>query len=141
MKYFLDTSVLVPVFVDEHPHHEASLALFSRADKKHASCAAHSLAEVYATLTRLPGKHRASASEAMLFLEEMKERLAFISLDAEEYWRAVIESAESGIVGGTIYDSLLAHCALKAKAETIFTWNIDHFRHVGPEVAKRVRTP
>lgn len=141
MKFFLDTSVLVPVFVDDHPHHEASLAVFSRAEKKHASCAAHSLAEVYATLTRLPGRDRASASEAMLFLESMDERLTFISLDTDEYWRAIMHAAESGIVGGTIYDALLAHCALKARAETIFTWNIDHFRRVGPEVAKRVRTP
>lgn len=141
MKYFLDTSVLVPVFVDEHPHHEASLAVFLRAEKKHASCAAHSLAEVYATLTRLPGKHRASASEAMLFLDSMEQRLSFITLDAEEYWRALVRSAESGIVGGTIYDALLAHCALKARANTIFTWNLDHFRRCGPEVAKRVRTP
>jgi predicted nucleic acid-binding protein len=141
MKVFLDTSVLVPVFVDEHPHHEASLEVFSRADKKHASCAAHSLAEVYATLTRLPGKHRASASEAMLFLENMEKRMAFVSLNAEEYWRAVMHSAASGIVGGTIYDALLGHCALKARVDTIFTWNIDHFRRVGPEVAKRVRTP
>lgn len=115
--------------------------MFSRAEKKHASCAAQSLAEVYATLTRLPGRDRASASEATLFLESMDERLTFISLDTEEYWRAIMHSAESGIVGGTIYDALLAHCALKARAETIFTWNIDHFRRVGPEVAKRVRTP
>ncbi len=141
MKYFLDTSVLVPVFVDQHPHHEASLAVFLRSDKKHAGCAAHSLAEVYSTLTRLPGKHRANASEAMLFLENMEERLAFISLDAEEYWKAVTHAAESGIVGGMIYDALLAQCALKARAETIFTWNTEHFRRVGSEVAKRVRTP
>jgi predicted nucleic acid-binding protein len=141
VKFFFDTSVLVPVFVEEHPHHEASLAVFLRSDKKRGSCAAHSLAEVYATLTRLPGKHRASASEAMLFLENMEERLVLISLDAEEYWRAVMHSAESGIVGGMIYDALLAHCALKARAETIFTWNVEHFRRVGPEVAKRIRTP
>jgi predicted nucleic acid-binding protein len=141
VKFFFDTSVLVPVFVEEHPHHEASLAVFLRSDKKRGSCAAHSLSEVYATLTRLPGKHRASASEAMLFLENMEERLVLISLDAEEYWRAVMHSAESGIVGGMIYDALLAHCALKARAETIFTWNVEHFRRVGPEVAKRIRTP
>lgn len=141
MKFFFDTSVLVPVFVEEHPHHEASLAVFLRSDKKRGSCAAHSLAEVYATLTRLPGKHRASASEAMLFLENMQERLVLISLDAEEYWRAVMHSAESAIVGGMIYDALLAHCALKARAETIFTWNVEHFRRAGPEVAKRIRTP
>jgi len=141
VQFFFDTSVLVPVFVEEHPHHEASLAVFLRSDKKRGSCAAHSLAEVYATLTRLPGKHRASASEAMLFLENMQERLVLISLDAEEYWRAVMHSAESAIVGGMIYDALLAHCALKARAETIFTWNVEHFRRVGPEVAKRIRTP
>ena len=141
MRYFLDTSVLVPVFVDDHPHHEASLALFSRMDKKQSICAAHSLVEVYSTLTRLPGRHRASASEAMLFLENIRERLAFVSLDAEEYLKAIMRAAEAEIEGGTIYDALLAHCALKARAETIFTWNIDHFRRVGPEVAKRVRTP
>jgi predicted nucleic acid-binding protein len=141
MKYFFDTSVLVPVFVDDHVHHEASLAVFSRSDKKHAICAAHSLAEVYATLTRLPGKDRASTSEAMLFLESMEARLTFISLDSAEYWSAIMRSAQSGIEGGTIYDALLAHCALKAGAEIIYTWNVDHFRRVGPEVARRVRTP
>jgi predicted nucleic acid-binding protein len=141
VKYFFDTSVLVPVFLEEHLHHEASLAVFVRSDKKHSSCAAYSLAEVYATLTRLPGKHRASASEAMLFLENMEERLALISLDGEEYSKAVMHSAESGIVGGMIYDALLAQCALKVRAETIFTWNVEHFRRLGPEVAKRVRTP
>lgn len=141
MKYFFDTSVLVPVFVDDHVHHEASLAVFSRSDKKHASCAAHSLAEVYATLARLPGKDRASTSEAMLFLESMEARLTFISLDSAEYWSAIMRSAQSGIEGGTIYDALLAHCALKAGAEIIYTWNVDHFRRVGPEVARRVRTP
>jgi predicted nucleic acid-binding protein len=141
MKYFFDTSVLVPVFVDDHPHHAISLQAFSGVTKNQASCGVHSLAEVYSTLTRFPGKHRASAPEAMLFLENIRERLALIALDAEEYWRAIMHSAESGVVGGTIYDALLAHCALKARAETILTWNIDHFRRVGPEVSKRVRTP
>ena len=141
MKYFFDTSVLVPVFVDEHPHHEASLAAFLRADKKHASCGAHSLAEVYSTVTRIPGKHRASATEAMLFLTNMAERLTFVTLDAEEYWTAIANAAESGVVGGTIYDALLAQCALKAKADIIYTWNIGHFQQLGGEVARRVRTP
>lgn len=141
MRCFLDTSVLVPVFVDEHPHHEASLAVFLRADKKHASCGAHSLAEVYSTLTRLPGSHRASATDAMLFLQDMAARLTFISLESEEYWTAISNSAEAGIVGGTIYDALLAFCALKAKVEVIYTWDLDHFRRLGSEVAKRVRTP
>jgi predicted nucleic acid-binding protein len=141
VKAFFDTSVLVPVFVDEHPHHTASFAAFLHAEKKHASCGAHSLAEVYSTVTRLPGKHRASASEGMLFLANIAARLSFVSLNGDEYWRAIEESAELEVVGGTIYDALLAHCALKAKADIIYTWNLGHFRQLGPEVAKRLRIP
>ena len=141
MKYFFDTSVLVPVFVDEHPHHEASLTAFLQAEKKRASCGAHSLAEVYSTVTRLPGKHRATAAEAMLFLTNMAERLTFIVLNAEEYWAAIANAADFGIVGGTIYDVLLARCALKSKADIIYTWDIGHFQRLGDEVAQRLRTP
>src|SRR5579883_3337568 len=68
MKGFLDTSVLVPVFYGDHVHHKASLALFIRFDKTTGCCAAHSLAEVYSTLTRMPGKHRISGEQAMLFV-------------------------------------------------------------------------
>ena len=141
MRSFFDTSVLVPVFVDDHPHHAASLAVFLHAEKRHATCGAHSLAEVYSTVTRLPGKHRASGSEAMLFLANIAERLTFVSLNAGEYWKAIEESAEFGVVGGNIYDALLAHCALKAKADIIYTWNLGHFQQLGSEVTKRLRTP
>ena len=41
-----------------------------------------------------------------------------------------------GIVGGAIYDALLAACALKAKAETLFTWNLRHYGQFGPEVTE-----
>jgi predicted nucleic acid-binding protein len=44
-------------------------------------------------------------------------------------------------VGGTIYDALLVHCAFKAKAEIIYTWNVKHYGQFGLEAAKRVRTP
>lgn len=77
----------------------------------------------------------------MRFLADMAERLTFIALGAEEYWATIAESAEFGVVGGLIYDALLARCALKAKAETIYTWNLAHFQQLGPDVAKRIRTP
>ena len=68
MKGFFDTSVLVPVFYGDHVHHGASLELFIQFDKATGCCGAHSLAEVYSTLTRMPGKHRISGEQAMLFL-------------------------------------------------------------------------
>jgi len=141
VKWFFDSSVLVPIFHRDHVHHEASLQAFAVAEKKNACCAAHSLAEVYSTLTRLPGKWRLSGEQVLLFLESIKGRCSIIVLDAEDYASAIETAAAMGIVGGTIYDALLAHCALKADAETILTWNIEDFRRLGPEVAKRIRTP
>ncbi len=141
MRYFFDTSVIVPAFIDEHIHHEASLKAYLRADKKHDCCGAHSLAEVYSTLTRLPPSHRASADQAMSFLEDMARRLTFIALDVEEYWDTIADAAASGVVGGLTYDALLASCAIKAKVETIYTWNIGHFQQFGNRVARLIKTP
>src|SRR5579863_8468922 len=141
MKGFFDTSVLVPVFYGDHVHHQASLALFIQFDKSTGSCGAHSLAEVYSTLTRMPGRHRISAEQAMLFVGDIRERLSVISLDGGEYADALAASAALGIVGGGIYDAMLAHCAIKAKAETIYSWNGRHYAQCGPEVIQRLRTP
>src|SRR5580704_16224716 len=123
MKAFFDTSVLVPVFYGDHVHHASSIGLFVHFDKATGCCGAHSLAEVYSTLTRMPGKHRISGDQAMLFIGSIRERLAVIALSGDEYADALQSSAASGIIGGGIYDAMLAHCALKAKAETIYTWN------------------
>jgi predicted nucleic acid-binding protein len=141
MKAFFDTSVLVPVFYGDHIHHEASLELFIQFDKSTGACGAHSLAEVYSTLTRMPGKHRISAEQAMLFVGSIRERLSLVALDGEEYVDALQASAALGIVGGGIYDALLAHCAIKANAETIYSWNSRHYGQCGPAVTGRLRTP
>jgi len=141
VKWFFDTSVLIPAFLEDHVNHERSFAAFTAANRRVACCAAHSLAEVYATVTRLPGKHRMSGEQALFFLEEIEERLAIVSLDSGEYLKVIRRAAAAGIVGGTIYDALLAGCAIKAKAETIYTWDERHFRLLDPEIAERVEKP
>ena len=141
MKGFFDTSVLVPLFYRDHVHHRPSQELFIRFNQSTGSCGAHSLAEVYATLTRMPGKRRISGEQAMLFIGNIRERLSIVALNSEEYARALQASAVRGIVGGAIYDAMLAQCVLKAKAETIYTWNVRYYAQCGPEVVGRVRTP
>jgi predicted nucleic acid-binding protein len=141
LKWFFDTSVLVPAFIEDAVDHDRCLAVYALSNKRVACCAAHSLAEVYATVTRLPGELRASPEQAMLFLADMAERLTIVPLDSAEYFGAIQQAALNGIVGGTIYDALLAACAIKAKAETIYTDNKRHFRMFGPEVASRVKRP
>jgi predicted nucleic acid-binding protein len=141
VKSFFDTSVLVATSVEVHEHHERSFALFSGADRKTACCAAHSLAELYATLTRFPGKARLSADQALLILDSVEEKLEIVSLDAREYRLAIQDAATAGIVGGTIYDALIGWCALKARATRIYTWDVADFQRLGVEIAEKVRTP
>lgn len=127
--------------MEDHERHEASMAAFVAADRKHACCAAHSLAEFYSALTRLPGKHRVSGEQVLLFTEAIEERLTLIALDSREYSSTIREAASAGIVGGMLYDALLARCARKAAAEVIYTWNLQHFRRLGREIARRIKTP
>jgi predicted nucleic acid-binding protein len=80
VKAFLDTSVLVATFYGDHEYHHPSIELFLRYEKRDVSCGAHSLAEVYATLTGMPGKNRAGPDETLLFLGNIRERLTVIAL-------------------------------------------------------------
>lgn len=89
----------------------------------------------------MPGKHRISGEQAMLFIGSIRERLSVVALDGDEYAEALQASAARGIIGGGIYDAILAHCALKAQAETIYSWNTRHYGPCGPEVTQRLRTP
>ena len=141
MKSFFDTSVLVPIFYVDHIHHEASLKLVVQFDKSSACCGVHSLAEIYSTLTRMPGKNRVSGEEAMRFISSIRDCISMVALTSQEYADALDASAALGIVGGAIYDAMLAHCAMKAEAEAIYTWNTRHYARFGPEVVRRLRTP
>lgn len=77
----------------------------------------------------------------MLFIDDVRKRLTIVSLTEQEYYSTLSQSAGEGILGGTIYDALLARCALKSNCEIIYTWNTTDFTRLGTEVAKRTRTP
>lgn len=140
MKAFLDTSVLVAAFYSDHENHAPSLDLLVRHGRKSTGCGAHSLAEVYASLTGMPGKHRVGGDEALLYIGSIREFASVVALTGEEYFRALEDGAKETVAGGSTYDLLLAHCAIKAKAEILYTWNVRHFQRF-PGVADRLRTP
>ena len=92
-------------------------------------------------VTGMPGKDRASPDEALLFLGDVRERLGLITLSELEYFKVLEDAATAGIVDGTTYDAIIAQCALKAGVQTIYTWNVKHFKRLGENVAARVRQP
>jgi predicted nucleic acid-binding protein len=141
MQEFFDTSVLVAAFWRGHIHHLPSLKRFAAAERKHSACGIHSLAEVYSVMTTLPVKPMIPPEQAMLFVEEVRNRLTLVSLSPEEYFAAIQDASSSGFTGGRIYDSLLLACASKCKAQTVYTWNLKHYQSLAPGLAPRIQSP
>src|SRR5260370_14522483 len=111
MKEFFDTSVLVAAFRREHVHHVPSLKRFAAAEKRHSACGLHSLAEVFSVMTTLPVKPMIPPEQALLFLDEVPNRLTLVSLSAAEYFALIQNAASGGFTGGRVYDSLLLACS------------------------------
>lgn len=139
MRVFLDTSVLVAAVVHNHEGHGRALALLDRVQNKkdEGIISAHTLAEVYAVLTRIPPPNRHSSAQALLSIEEnIVKYFSITSLNGGEYAALLREAALAGIEGGTIYDAILLKCAEKSAAGKIFTLNLRHFQSISPPVVR-----
>jgi len=87
------------------------------------------------------GPRRVSGHEAVLFLRDIRERLTLVTLNADEYFQLLTDSAGLALVSGAIYDAVLAECARKAGARVIYTWNTKDFLRLAPAVAERAQMP
>ena len=136
MKVLLDTSVLVSAVVQKHGDHHRSFAILERVQngKDEGYVAAHSLAEMYAVLTKLPPPSRHTPEQALLSIEEnVLKYFKISSLGGSDYAALIREGALAGIQGGTIYDAVLLKSATKAAVERIYTLNLRHFQVVAPK--------
>ena len=139
---FVDTTVMVAAAVRAHPHHQRSSALLAGLPPESGFCAAHSLAELYATLTALPLMPRIHPADAAAAVRHRSRTLRAVALTAEEHLEAVLSAAAFGAVTGQVYDALILAAAVKSGAELIYTWNVRHFERVAdPAVASRLRVP
>ncbi len=141
MKEFFDTSVWVAAFWRGHPNHDASLKVVSAAQPRRSASGLHTLAEIYATMTALPVKDVIPPDQVLLFIQEVRDRCTIITLTDIEYFGTLQHAAERGLASGRIYDALLLRCAMKSKADLIYTWNLKHFRAIEPKLASKIRTP
>lgn len=141
MKVFLDTSVLIAANDLADPRHQPSFSLFSAAQPETTACGAHTLAETYSVLSRLPGAKKRRPEYASFLIDQIVARVTVYSLTPEEYAATIRIAASKSLAGGIIYDALLLACARKSQAERIYTWNEKHFRIVAPDLANRIVTP
>lgn len=102
----VDTSVAVPLLIAGHECHEQVAAW---AHDRTLCLTAHSLAETYAVLTRLPGDARISAADAVRLIDEnFTQPLALSARAARTFHR---ECASKAVTGGAVYDALVALAA------------------------------
>ena len=130
MKVFLDTSVLIAAVVAKHEAHARAFPLLQRVQEgeDEGVVSGHSLAELYAVLTRLPPPYRHAPEQALLSIEEnILKHFRISTLTGNDYAALIREAAVAGIQGGTIYDAVLLKSVEKAKPDRLFTLNLKHF--------------
>lgn len=136
MRALFDTSVLVPAVVQAHSMHARALPWLMQARSKDLqlvlSC--HSLAELYASLTRLPVSPRITPDRASKIIHDIvAAAIDIVPLSPEDYTSTIQRVSGMGLSGGIIYDALIACAAEKAGVERLVTFNASHFRQVWPE--------
>jgi predicted nucleic acid-binding protein len=137
MIHFFDTSALVAAFDDQDAHHNRAKTVFFR----HAdggSMANHSLAETFSVLT---GRRAWRASDAFQIISQNTELLEKIHLSSAEYLNVLERAEQIGVRGGAIYDALILECARKARAASIWTFNVRHFLLFAGDLTDKIREP
>jgi predicted nucleic acid-binding protein len=143
MKLLFDTSSLIAAFVQSHPAHTAAWEWLEQTleGTHYGVVATHTLAELYAVLTRLPLRPAIPPPVALQLIEENLRGFQTIALSAANY-RAVLRRLEKlNLAAGAIYDALIAQAALKARVERLLTLNPGHFRRLGKDVEAMVLVP
>lgn len=128
-----DSSVLVAGFIPSHPFHSCAARRLA-AVRREGGLVAHTLAETYAVLTAPSGPYRAQATAVVGYLDQFLARPP-ITLSGAAYARQVSRFCDLGLLGGAVYDALIAVTAGEAGATLV---SLDrraarHYRSCGIE--------
>ena len=135
MDVFFDTSVLVAASEKSHPHYAQARPALLRvaAGQDKGFIGQHSIAEVYAALTRLPVQPRIHPAEAARIVAgNILPHFEVVSLGKEDYLEAINTMVSGGWIGAKTYDALLLRCASRCAVERIYRFNLGDFKHLAP---------
>jgi predicted nucleic acid-binding protein len=143
VKVLFDTSVIVAAMVKDHPRHAESLPWLQRvqAEEIEGYIAIHTLAEVYAVITRLSCTPAISPELAPWLIIENLNGFHTVVLTAEDYQGTIARMMSVNLSGENIYDGLIAVAAIKAGVDVLLTLNPDDFMKMGEDVAPLVKAP
>jgi predicted nucleic acid-binding protein len=128
--------VLVAAVDAKHELHARASPLWERVQEGEAEgvVSGHSLAEMYAVLTRLPPPYRHAPEQALLSIEEnILKHFKISILTGNDYAALIWEAAVAGIQGGTVYDAVLLKSAEKAKPDPVSPPGLQRDAHGDPD--------
>lgn len=140
----IDTSVLVAGMQALHAQHHRALPVLVKAQsgQLEAVVSAHSLAETYSVLTRMPLLLRISPARAWLAIEaNVLSVMQVYALSSIEYRELLEHLAQTNLTGGITYDCVIAWVALKTQVDQIITLNPKDFRRVVPALSAQIIVP
>jgi predicted nucleic acid-binding protein len=144
MKALLDTSTLTAAMLPDHIHHAHALPWLSQAKNGAFEfvCSAHSLAEIYAVLTRLRRTPPISPDEALRLIQEnVTPHARVVSLSSDEYASMIESLAHNGIAGAAVYDAIIAQVGELTAVDYLVTLNVTDFQRVWPAGATKIVSP
>ena len=135
MKIFFDTNVLVAASERNHPQYGPARPALLRVARGQdvGYMSSHSIAEFYASLTRLPVQPRIHPLEAAELSLKTLCPISSSCLSASRTTCSAMNAvATAGWAGAKIYDALLLRCAETSGASRIYTFNLADFRQLAP---------
>jgi predicted nucleic acid-binding protein len=125
-----DTSCIIAAVDADHRHHASARAELDRRRARGETMvlSVHPLLEAYSVLTRLPEPHRWDRRLVLEVLEAgFIARAQIVALDPVAYLDLLRRAPGHSIVGGRLYDAIIAACARQGGANALLTFDIRHF--------------
>jgi predicted nucleic acid-binding protein len=143
MKVLFDTNVLVAATIKAHPNHAITLPWIQKVRNKSIQgyISTHSIAELYAVMTRLPLAQPLNSQQVHDVIVNNLESFHPVDLESSDYLEIIRNVAKLNITGGGIYDAIIAQAALKANVDILLTMNSKHFTRLGEHISRLVTDP
>ncbi|MCL1493377.1 MAG: PIN domain-containing protein [Pseudanabaena sp. Salubria-1] len=143
MKVLFDTNVLVAATIEAHPNHAITLPWIQKVRNKSIQgyISTHSIAELYAVMTRLPLAQPLNSQQVHDVIVNNLESFHPVDLESSDYLEIIRNVAKLNITGGGIYDAIIAQAALKANVDILLTMNSKHFTRLGEHISRLVTDP